>query len=877
MNREGLRHSTAFLVFAGLGLAVCAEMLLGPYGQVRFHDTFDNNYFHEFFQARQLLAHGLSFWTDKLGGLPSFAGLYPPYGPQVVFSLIFPPWLLGRAFDLTAIIVSGYGLFRLLADYLGADRRAALLVSVPFALTGYAYHSLAFFNYFPLFFMLVADVTRPGGWRFRLPRVLGIVLMAYCSMPVLTLPVYSVLHLLLVLLFDTTPWRKRRIAAAFVVWTGYALFFAPTLASLLAYAPLSNRILPPVRSLSPWQAILGLKDSYGYVLSICIPLTAGLYFALEAKGSLLVRRALFLCLGLAAAIQLSSESVKPLFGATPLKYVDFYHFSGALMVAVPLLAGLGLSHMLRSGGRVSWLRAALCLGATGLVVSADNLLVKACVLLFVLGGAMAAQLAAAPAGQTDARRKLGLAAALCGLGLAAGVAQMHTQLMMDHSFVPYAKGFGHHQSLLALARDAAKDPFRVAGVNLSPVVAKSHGLDTADLLTQIYSRQYRDYFEAIVAPQLDTPEKRENYPNVAYREAFLVPCADTYTTRRFLIYNKNAPTRADMWNLPLLSAMNVRYLLSPRPVEGLGEFADLEVLDNGAGMPVAALAGTKVEAMYRLPLYVYRLHDFFPRGWLVSGALVLPGESAVRAALETQTVADFARRALMSAEDAVGLPAAFREAVATTPATPATLGMVGSGGPEVLKLVRHTRDSFEWTGEIAAPRLLVVSNNYHSGWRALVNGTEVPVLRANQAFQAVPLVRAGPVRVELSFHDPLVAKAHGLTLLGLLLMCSCVFLAPRAGGRETPAPCEAARAEQGVAGAEAEAMIARGFRLACAWGAGGVLLASALFLLLRALREPADSGRLVWFILCTSTASGLLAAPLAGALLRALLRSGPKK
>lgn len=880
MRAAGLTHRKVLWVLLALGLAVGVDIVLGPYGLVRFHDTFDNNYFHEFFQARDLLAGGLSYWTDKLGGLPSFAALFPPYGPLALFSLALPPWLLSRAVDLAAILAAGYGLFRLLADYLGADRRAALLACVPFALTGYAYHTLTFFNYFPLFFMLVADVTGPGSWRYRLPRLLGILLIAYSSIPVLALPVFSVLHLLLVLLFDATPWRKRRIAAAFLVWTGYALFFAPTLACLLGYAPLSNRILAEPKAFELRQLALGFRDTYGYVLNICLPLSAGLYFALDARTSRPVRKALLLCLGLAAGIQLSADSIKPLFGNTPLKYVDFYHYSGALMIAVPLLVGLGASHLLRTGAGVSWKRGAASLALCALLLSTDKLLMGAFMLLFVLGGLAAVQAAGQSLGQAAGqtadlasnRRRLGLAAGLCGLGLAAGVVQMHTVLMMDHSFVPYARGFGHHQTLTDLAREAGREPFRVASVNLSPVVAQSHGLDTADLLTQIYSRQYRDYFQAILAPQLDTPEKRGNYPNIAYRESFLVPCKDTFTTRRFLVYNKNEPTRADMWNLPLLAAMNVRYLLSPRPVAGLSAFADLEAVDNGPGAPVGALIGTRVDQAYRLPIYVYRLRETFPRGWLVPGAAVLPDEAAVRQALERETVAGLATQALVAEADARNLPASLRQG----PAAEARLAQPPTA-PEALTLARHSSGRFEWTGSIAGPRLLVVSNNFHPGWRAQVNGVEVAVLRANHAFQAVPLAQPGPVRVTLEFHDPLTAKAHWLTLLGTLLMLGCGLLGPRAPAGTASAadgPEKAARnaADSCVSLPGARALA---YRKALAWGLAGALVAALLFALLRALREPADSQRLVWFILAKSAASGLLAAPLAGVLLGLLMGPEP--
>ncbi len=187
--------------------------------------------------------------------------------------------------------------------------------------------------------------------------------------------------------------------------------------------------------------------------------------------------------------------------------------------------------------------------------------------------------------------------------------------------------------------------------------------------------------------------------------------------------------------------------------------------------------------------------------------------------------------------------------------------------------MKHSAGRFEWAGSIAAPRLLVVSNNFHPGWRAVVNGAEVPVLRANHAFLAVPLTQAGPVRVTLQFHDPLTAKAHVLTLLGVLLMASCALLGTKQDGGGPTAPCSAPQNGQKMPHTASKAWSGAGalaLRRALLWGLAGALVVGLLFALLRAVREPADSQRLVWFILAKALVCGLLAAPLAGRLLRQL-------
>ncbi len=81
------------------------------------------------------------------------------------------------------------------------------------------------------------------------------------------------------------------------------------------------------------------------------------------------------------------------------------------------------------------------------------------------------------------------------------------------------------------------------------------------------------------------------------------------------------------------------------------------------------------------------------------------------------------------------------------------------------------------------PGLLVLTDLYHPGWRARVDGVETPVLRADYFFRGVPL---GPGRheVELVF-DPLSVGLGRIisltTLAALLLAAGALWRWPRRG------------------------------------------------------------------------------------------------
>jgi hypothetical protein len=71
-------------------------------------------------------------------------------------------------------------------------------------------------------------------------------------------------------------------------------------------------------------------------------------------------------------------------------------------------------------------------------------------------------------------------------------------------------------------------------------------------------------------------------------------------------------------------------------------------------------------------------------------------------------------------------------------------------------------------------QLLVLSENYYyPGWRAFVDGSETPILRANVALSAVP-VRAGAKQVELIF-DPWSVKV-GIVITIITVIATIVLL-----------------------------------------------------------------------------------------------------
>ena len=95
-------------------------------------------------------------------------------------------------------------------------------------------------------------------------------------------------------------------------------------------------------------------------------------------------------------------------------------------------------------------------------------------------------------------------------------------------------------------------------------------------------------------------------------------------------------------------------------------------------------------------------------------------------------------------------------------------GSAGTDSAATRTAFRH----IEIEAEAAAPAVVVLAQNFYPGWRATVNGQPAPVLRANHAFQAIP-IPAGQSTVRLDYVDwPFRIGA----LLSLATALGCLFL-----------------------------------------------------------------------------------------------------
>lgn len=113
-----------------------------------------------------------------------------------------------------------------------------------------------------------------------------------------------------------------------------------------------------------------------------------------------------------------------------------------------------------------------------------------------------------------------------------------------------------------------------------------------------------------------------------------------------------------------------------------------------------------------------------------------------------------------------GSPFDVRTTVVLEGAAPA---VSGSGKTDAVNLVRRSADRVELDVVADGDAVLMQNDTWYPGWRAAIDGSETPVLRADYLFRGI-VVPSGRHRVVIEYRSGAVALGTALTALGLLAM-----------------------------------------------------------------------------------------------------------
>jgi hypothetical protein len=214
-----------------------------------------------------------------------------------------------------------------------------------------------------------------------------------------------------------------------------------------------------------------------------------------------------------------------------------------------------------------------------------------------------------------------------------------------------------------------------------------------------------------------------------------------------LQYNEVRGPRATVWTdigdirrFDMLAALNVLYVVAPHPIDVPPEYT---LAASFASQPQFRF----YEGVRSGPAYVYRNGRFLARAFFVSNVVSGANEEEVDRTVEKVDLRD--------------------TAVVDAPA-PAGVSVADAG--DSIKISRSAAGALGVAAQNAHRRFLVISEVWHPGWHALVDGRATTLYRTDIALQGLWL-EPGVHRLELRYWPP------GLTAGSIVTGLTCVAVA----------------------------------------------------------------------------------------------------
>jgi hypothetical protein len=206
----------------------------------------------------------------------------------------------------------------------------------------------------------------------------------------------------------------------------------------------------------------------------------------------------------------------------------------------------------------------------------------------------------------------------------------------------------------------------------------------------------------------------------------------------------------------LLDALNVKYVVSPIPLRQV-EQAGFHEEAHLTAQPIF----TFFEGMTRSDLYIYRNDRFLERAFWARQVVGVEDRAGMIAAVQGHDL----RTTAIIYGDAGPAPAPLPvDAPAGTPAADERIDIVAASGGH-LALETHSR----------ARRFLTISEIWHPGWQAVLDGDRLPLVACDLALMGA-WIPPGDHRVVLRFRPLRWSVAVGITA-GFLIVWAVALLA----------------------------------------------------------------------------------------------------
>ena len=364
---------------------------------------------------------------------------------------------------------------------------------------------------------------------------------------------------------------------------------------------------------------------------------------------------------------------------------------------------------------------------------------------------------------------------VAGLMLSIALAPSSPLLRVVHAVVPGYDLLRLPQRILFLSSLFA---FALAGVGCDEILSAVRNLRARRIVAAIlislvvlegtyWARRYlrtatpvpfpihADYLETLSYPNQPAriaPLSRSlpSYGSASALGLELVAGYDPFNMRHYqryldlLQYNEVRGARAAVWTdiggirrFDMLAALNVLYVVAPRPIEVPAEYI---LVASFASQPQFRF----YEGVRTGPVYVYRNGRFLARAFFVSNVLSAANEDEMD---RTVAKADLREAAVVGA--------------------PAPTGISVADAGDRVEITGSAAGALAVAAQNAHRRFLVISEVWHPGWRAAVDGRAATLYQTDIALQGLWL-EPGVHTIELRYWPP------GLTAGLIMTALTCV-------------------------------------------------------------------------------------------------------
>ncbi|NWG04051.1 MAG: YfhO family protein [Syntrophaceae bacterium] len=229
----------------------------------------------------------------------------------------------------------------------------------------------------------------------------------------------------------------------------------------------------------------------------------------------------------------------------------------------------------------------------------------------------------------------------------------------------------------------------------------------------------------------------------------------------------------------LIDLFGIKYIISMTPIDEISRFELIYARIEG-------LQGEREDLLKENTIKLYKHRNPFPRAWLVKDFKIMNS----KAILTEMAKIEFnpGREVLLEEKpEWINPPTPYllNEGKEGIPKVePEEIKEPLSGPQNKIEFISETNNRLILQVGTDEKVMLVLSDSYYPGWKAMVDGKVQKIYQANYAFRAIPL-NTGTHRIEF-IYDPLSFKlGAGVSLLGIFI-CIVYLLVAGCKCREAP-------------------------------------------------------------------------------------------